>query len=216
MSKPNGYTYKIGWSAYDKFYYGVRTANIVAPTQDLWIKYFTSSTVVKSFRKEVGEPDIIIIDKEFKHNDDALLYETNYIKTNSLHTNEQWLNQSYWPTKSCAGIPKTAEQKAHLSKVMKGRKKPSRSKEHCQKIRERMQGQIPWNKGIPEDPLVTKRRSILLTGRTMTAESSRKKSEKLKGRKSPNLGNKWKMTNEQIQRRQKSRKRNAAIKGRTY
>lgn len=58
------YTYLIGWSVHNKWYYGSRYGNNCHPS-DLWVTYFTSSKVVKSFRKEFGEPDIISARKIF-------------------------------------------------------------------------------------------------------------------------------------------------------
>jgi len=56
MSTP--YTYLIGWTAHNKFYYGARWSNDCDPS-DLWQTYFTSSRHVKRFRDEHGEPDIV-------------------------------------------------------------------------------------------------------------------------------------------------------------
>ena len=60
------YTYLIGWSKLNKYYYGVRYAKNCHPS-DLWTKYFTSSKYVKQFREENGEPDIIEIRKTFSN-----------------------------------------------------------------------------------------------------------------------------------------------------
>lgn len=48
------YTYLIGWSKLNKWYYGSRTAKNCHPSE-LWIKYFTSSKFVKEFRRLYGE-----------------------------------------------------------------------------------------------------------------------------------------------------------------
>lgn len=45
------YTYLIGWSEYDIWYYGVRYAKGCNPA-DLWVKYFTSSKFVREFREQ--------------------------------------------------------------------------------------------------------------------------------------------------------------------
>ena len=42
------YTYIIGWSSLNKWYYGVRYAKNCKP-EDLWKTYFTSSKHVKEF-----------------------------------------------------------------------------------------------------------------------------------------------------------------------
>ncbi|MFA6198816.1 MAG: hypothetical protein WC679_00165 [Bacteroidales bacterium] len=59
------YTYLIGWSTMNKFYYGVQY-NKKANPDDLWKSYFTSSKIVQQFRKEFGEPDIIQFRKVFE------------------------------------------------------------------------------------------------------------------------------------------------------
>lgn len=57
------YTYLIGWSNQNKWYYGVRTAKNCHPG-DLWTTYFTSSKYVKQFITQYGEPDIILNKKK--------------------------------------------------------------------------------------------------------------------------------------------------------
>jgi len=61
------YTYLIGWSHINKWYYGVEYSNVkkIANPKNLWTLYFTSSNVVKKFREEHGEPDVIQIRKIF-------------------------------------------------------------------------------------------------------------------------------------------------------
>ena len=58
------YTYLIGWSTLNQFYYGRRTA-ICCDPNEFWKTYFTSSQHVADFVKEHGEPDIILIRKRF-------------------------------------------------------------------------------------------------------------------------------------------------------
>ena len=90
------YSYKIGWSKLNKWYYGVEigTTKKIANPQNLWIKYFTSSKYVKKFREENGEPDIIIVDKIFDNRKDALLYEEKYLKSVNAMESQEWLNRS--------------------------------------------------------------------------------------------------------------------------
>ena len=64
FTKRNCYTYLIGWSSHNKFYYGKQTRIGCDPSK-FWVSYFTSSTHVKSFRKRFGDPDIIQIRKVF-------------------------------------------------------------------------------------------------------------------------------------------------------
>lgn len=87
------YTYLIGWSSINKFYYGVRYAGGCHPSE-LWIKYFTSSKVVKEYRKEYGEPDVIEIRKEFVSVDKARLWENSVLKKMGAKDDVRFLNQT--------------------------------------------------------------------------------------------------------------------------
>jgi hypothetical protein len=87
MSIYTPYTYLIGWSEHQKFYYGVRTAKRFCSLydsgchpDDLWKTYFTSSKHVKMFREKYGEPDIIQIRKTFEDAKSAQLWEHNFLK----------------------------------------------------------------------------------------------------------------------------------------
>lgn len=91
------YTYHIEWSKHNKHYYGVRLANKCLPENDLWVVYFTSSNIVKKYRKEYGEPDIIQVDKMFETRKDAVEYESSFLKENDCVYSTDWLNQAAWP-----------------------------------------------------------------------------------------------------------------------
>lgn len=90
----NCYTYLVGWSKLNKFYYGVRYARNCNPS-DLWKSYFTSSRFVKELRINYGEPDVIEIRKEFgddaksaKNWEDKVLIRLNVLKS------DKWLNRT--------------------------------------------------------------------------------------------------------------------------
>jgi len=59
------YTYLIGWSKHNKWYYGRRTKNSLIPEEDFWNVYKTSSKYVKEFVSKFGDPDIRQIRKKF-------------------------------------------------------------------------------------------------------------------------------------------------------
>lgn len=85
------YTYIIGWSVYNKWYYGVRYAKDCNPTE-LWIKYFTSSKHVKRFRMKYGEPDIIKIRKIFNDSCKAIKWEQKVLKRLNVEKRKDFLN----------------------------------------------------------------------------------------------------------------------------
>jgi hypothetical protein len=86
------YTYLIGWSKHNKFYYGRRTAKGCHPSE-FWLKYFTSSKEVKNFRKKYGEPDIKQIRKKFNNKEDCCLWEEKVLSKMDVAHNEIWLNK---------------------------------------------------------------------------------------------------------------------------
>ena len=58
------YTYLLKWSSTGAKYYGVRYSKNCNPS-DLWVKYFTSSSIVADYVLEHGDPDVIQIRKTF-------------------------------------------------------------------------------------------------------------------------------------------------------
>lgn len=94
MSKKSmPFTYLIGWSKHNLWYYGVRYAFKCHPT-DLWSKYFTSSKYVAETRKLYGEPDIIQIRKIFDTSEAAIKWEAKVIGRMKLHENTNFLNKT--------------------------------------------------------------------------------------------------------------------------
>jgi hypothetical protein len=92
MSIYTPYTYLIGWSHLDLWYYGSRYASDCHP-DDLWKTYFTSSKNVKEIRKKYGEPDIIEIRKTFSTSEQARLWEIAVIRRLKIVKDKRWLNK---------------------------------------------------------------------------------------------------------------------------
>lgn len=87
------YTYLIGWSNHNKWYYGVRFAKNCHPNE-LWKSYFTSSKYVKDFRKLHGEPDIIEVRRTFQKADQAVLWEEKVLSKMKVLYKGNWLNSN--------------------------------------------------------------------------------------------------------------------------
>jgi len=87
------FTYLIGWSKLNKYYYGVRFARACKP-EDLWSTYFTSSNYVKEFRTINGEPDVIEVRKTFKTSQAAMYWEHKVLKKLKVYNNTKWLNKT--------------------------------------------------------------------------------------------------------------------------
>ena len=86
------YTYLIGWSKQNMWYYGRRTALNCNPSE-LWNTYFTSSNSVKKFRIKHGEPDIIQIRKVFITIDKARDWEDKVLRRMNVVKNSKFLNR---------------------------------------------------------------------------------------------------------------------------
>lgn len=87
------YTYLIGWSAHNKWYYGRRTSKYCKNTTELWTTYFTSSKKVAQFRKQYGEPDIVEVRKVCPSREYCIKLETRILKYLKVSSNINWLNQ---------------------------------------------------------------------------------------------------------------------------
>jgi len=118
------YTYLIGWSKHDTWYYGVRFAADCSP-DDLWQSYFTSSNYVSEFREQNGEPDVIQVRKTFDDSQKARDWESKVIDRIGMVGNENWLNRGNGGNKFLN---------------LGGYILPERSEEHCKKISERKKG----------------------------------------------------------------------------
>jgi hypothetical protein len=131
------YTYLIGWSKHNIWYYGVRYAKNCHP-DDLWKTYFTSSKYVKSFRISHGEPDIIKVRKIFINEKNAIKCEDRVIRTLKLYQKDNFLNKSY-----SGSIYYDEEVRKKISDSRKGKKSPhlkNKSKEHIEKMRKTKTG----------------------------------------------------------------------------
>ena len=115
------FTYLIGWSKHNLYYYGVKYA-IGCHPKNLWTSYFTSSDYVKQKRIELGEPDIIQIRKTFSCKNKAVNWEYKVLKRMKIFENAKFLN------KCVAGKWVMDEDtKLKISKSSRGKKKSKMS-----------------------------------------------------------------------------------------
>ena len=119
------YTYLIGLSKLNKWYYGVRYAEGCDPSE-IWKSYFTSSKYVKQFRKDNGEPDVIEIRKAFNDRKYAQYYEKRILQLLKVIGNSKWLNEgiSGYPGGWNLGKPTLDNTKQKISNKHKGKTKP--------------------------------------------------------------------------------------------
>lgn len=166
------YTYLIGWSKQDRWYYGVQYAskNSVANPVNLWTTYFTSSKAVRQHRDEFGEPDVIQIRKIFESKKAAVEWEARVLQRLKAASNPKWINRNVK-----GSIFVSEERQVQLD---------SRRRErgpHWNK------GRTPWNKGLkgvqpPMSDTERQRRSELYKGKARSKEAIEKGAAKLRGR----------------------------------
>ena len=114
-TKYTPYTYLVGWSNLNKFYYGVRFAQNCNPS-DFWVKYFTSSKVVREYRKQYGEPDVLQIRKIFDNKHSAILWEVKVLTRLHVLKSAKWLNLNIAGAWACSNEPKNELAKLKISK----------------------------------------------------------------------------------------------------
>lgn len=136
MNDRTPYTYLIGWSKLNKWYYGVRYRKGCAPSE-LWSKYFTSSHVVKQFRKLNGDPDIVIVRRVFKDVDSARHWERKVLKRLKVVESNKWLNQTDSISIKLDELTiKSIASK--LSDKYKGTGNPFYGKQHTDEVKEKL------------------------------------------------------------------------------
>jgi hypothetical protein len=86
------YTYLVGWSTLDRWYYGCQYGKNANP-DNLWVTYFTSSKVVKDCRLKYGEPDVIKIRKVFSDCNKCREWESRVLKRLRAAGRLNWLNK---------------------------------------------------------------------------------------------------------------------------
>ncbi|MFA6198909.1 MAG: hypothetical protein WC679_00715 [Bacteroidales bacterium] len=123
------YTYLIGWSTLNKFYYGVQYGTKANP-DNLWNSYFTSSKYVKEYREFYGEPDIIQVRKTFDSSEKARRFEVKVIKQLLKNDKTKWLNIAV--NGLSAALFLTQKHKNKISIAHKGKK---RSKQHIDNMK---------------------------------------------------------------------------------
>lgn len=132
------YTYLIGWSTRNKWYFGCRYSKLCNPS-DLWMNYFTSSKHVAKYRIQYGEPDIIQVRQQFVSADKCRVAEHKVLRRLKVVNNPKWLN-------------KTDNVSISQESALVGRKnRPSRKGVPCPAISAALKGRVPWNKGLVGD-----------------------------------------------------------------
>ena len=125
------YTYLIGWSKFDLWYYGSQYGKHANPI-NLWKTYFTSSKEIKKLIKQYGKESFHVeVRKVFTTAKVAKLWENKVLQKLKVLKREDWLNANiggHW-------------EKGHNGKT--------HSEETKRKMSLTRKGALPWNKGVP-------------------------------------------------------------------
>lgn len=87
------YTYMLGWRNRDRWYYGVRFAKGCHP-DDLWVKYKSSSTLVKEYARRHGDPDVIRVMRVFSTREAACNHEMRFLQRWGAVRSRRFLNRA--------------------------------------------------------------------------------------------------------------------------
>lgn len=163
--KNKGYIYKVTNIITGQFYIGQRSSYKGLPEDDLGIRYFTSSKIVRPlFKSNTSEWKKEILYRDINYAE-MLDYKEGY-EIHKVFNDKLCLN-GYDPTnhnfRTMAGVHRSEETKKKISKSLKGKKKSPVTEEHKRHLSESLIGRTGWNKGI-----------------TMTKEQKRKLSESQK------------------------------------
>lgn len=163
------YTYLIGWSWLNIWYYGSRYAKNCHPS-DLWVSYFTSSKHVERFRKEYGEPDVIEIRKVFDFREQCILWENKVLSKMNIGQDERFLNKT-----NNKAIFLTESERKYIGKKIK-------------EIRIKNGSYVAWNKGLKLGPMSEENKNKLRGPRSPYGKQNNPYSDRNKPKGSkPNL-----------------------------
>lgn len=172
------FTYLIGWTKHNLYYYGARYAKD-ADVSQLMTTYMTSSKKVKAFIELNGMPDIVEVRRTFTSVDACRLWEERVLKRMKVRTSEKWLNQTdrqglppRYGCDSWNGLKMSGEGKSNISKALTGKK---HTEEHKLNNSKAQTGKVISEKA--RESL-----SKALKGRVMSEDHKSAIGESLKGR----------------------------------
>jgi hypothetical protein len=87
------YTYLIGWTYLDRWYYGVQYSNNCHPSH-LMVSYFTSSKSIAEIIVDNGLPDVVMVRKTFNDINKARDWEHTVLRRLNVINSLKWINQT--------------------------------------------------------------------------------------------------------------------------
>lgn len=110
-------------------YYGIRYKKGTSPV-DLWVKYFSSSSVVHNLISEYGLDSFeVTIRKTFRSSEEALLWEHKFLTKIDAASKDNWINRHNGSNKFRAPIHHSEKTKEKLRKKITGIKRRDETKE---------------------------------------------------------------------------------------
>lgn len=143
------YTYLIGWSDLDKWYYGSQYGKKANP-KNLWNPYKTSSKRVRAFIRVHGEPDVIKVRKVFEDNDHARLWEHRVLQRMNVSKDDRFLNQTTNVGIKPGFVVDPRRKEAAIASMKLKLTGKKRSAESSYKTKIGLVGKVWWNNGATE------------------------------------------------------------------
>ena len=131
------YTYLIGWTCINKWYYGSEYKNSrcgVAHPDNLWVSYFSSSKLVRKMRDQYGEPDVIKVRKIFTDADKTTTWESKVLQKMKVVNDDKWINMQCGDGKfrRSAGPYVISEQTREKLRKPRGKRTPEQNKKNSE------------------------------------------------------------------------------------
>lgn len=179
------YTYLIRFKPTLELYYGSKTAKGCHPDQ-FWIKYFTTSKIVKKLIEEYGVDSFeVIYTKNHATKEAALKWETMYLVSVNAALNENYLNRHNGGENFCVTKESILKNTGENHWNYGGHQSDELNKAHS----ERMSGEKHPQFGIKQSEEWKQKNREGHLGKRVTAETLIKMSIATTGENNPNYGN---------------------------
>jgi hypothetical protein len=127
------FSYHLYHTPTKKHYYGIKYSSGFGP-DDLWIRYFSSSKIIKSLISEYGKDSFIVtVRKIFDTGKQAVLWEHRLLTRIKAAQREDWINRHNGNKKFHWSEPHSEKTKQKLKSKLTGLKRSDQTK---QKMRE--------------------------------------------------------------------------------
>lgn len=171
-----------------KHYYGIKYSSGFGP-DDLWVRYFSSSKIIKSLISEYGKDSFIAtVRKIFDTGEQAVLWEHRLLTRVKAAQREDWINRHNGNKKFHWSTPHSEKTKQKIKSKLTGLKRSNKTKQKMRDsaiIREEARRSSGWKMPVED----VKRRAELLRGVPRTTEMIAKMSASKTGTKRQYLPN---------------------------